>query len=394
MIYAFTVLLCVAAAAYCFGQLTVAAGVRRVFSRKPQPQITTPAVSVIVPARDEASCIERCIRSILKSDYPPERFELIVVDDHSSDDTAEIVSALFDERSSKPAAPRTRLLRSGHGAGGKQHALERGILAASGEIIMTTDADCVVSAGWIRSMVGRFGERVGFVAGPVAYADSPRVLSRAEAIEFLALVSVGAGTIGLGSPTICNSANAAYLKDLYFRQQRQSPPINGAVADETLMHFIDNETGLEVDFCAVPDAVVMTTGSESLQAFLGQRARWASSTRHLVSGSGLVTLVAAFGFFSMMIIGAVWALANTHVAAAFGLAFAFKTVGDAAVVYPFAKRLGLPRSLRALLVAEVLHVPSIIMSVIIASTVDITWKGRTVARYSAGTVRRRVRNPG
>ncbi len=392
MITLFSVLLCVAAAAYCCGLLAVAAGVRRVFTEVSRSQIAAPTVSVIVAARDEATNIESCLRSILDVEYPPNRLELIVVDDHSSDGTSEIVASLFDQTRRRRTAPTTHLLRSGHGSGGKQHALDLGIRAASGEIILTTDADCAVSRQWIRSMIRRFDDRTGFVAGPVAYTDPPNLVSRAEAIDFLALVAVGAGTIGLGSPTICNSANAAYRRDLYFRYRLQSEEVHEAAADETLMHFVHSETEHEVVFCSSRDALVMTSGSNSIHDFFSRRARWAASTSHLVSGAGLLVLAAAFVFFGMMIVGFIGGLASADIAVAFGIALVLKTAGDAAVVYPFARRLDLPRSLTAFCVAEVLHAPTVIVAVMMASLGNVVWKGRPVQRYAEVAAHPGVRN--
>lgn len=94
-----------------------------------------PFVSVIVPARDEELCIERCVTSLLRQDYAD--YEVIVVDDQSSDETAPIVAALG-------ADPRLRLVSGTplpEGWYGKQHAMAQGAAVACGDILVFTDAD-------------------------------------------------------------------------------------------------------------------------------------------------------------------------------------------------------------------------------------------------------------
>src|SRR5690606_40960522 len=109
----------------------------------------------------------------------------------------------------------------GVGAGGpgagthKEAALARGVAAARGAIILTTDADCTVSPTWIRSMMSRFEEGVGIVTGPVLYRDDGRFFGRLQSLEFLGLVALGHGFVGIGRPHLCNSANLAYRRQAY-----------------------------------------------------------------------------------------------------------------------------------------------------------------------------------
>ena len=109
---------------------------RRPRLRDYEPLTTGPLVSVIIPARNEARNIERCLRSVLATRYAP--VEVIVVDDRSTDGTAEIV---------EPAAgKRLRLVRGaelpeGEGWFGKQWAIVQGYRVAKGELLLFTDAD-------------------------------------------------------------------------------------------------------------------------------------------------------------------------------------------------------------------------------------------------------------
>ena len=118
------------------------------------PPLDPPKVSVVIPARNEARNIERCLRSVLANDYP--RFEVVVVDDQSSDGTGEIA------RSVSAGDPRVRVIETGsppEGWFGKQWACQTGAAATDGEIILFADADTVQSSGLITRSVNTIQRR-------------------------------------------------------------------------------------------------------------------------------------------------------------------------------------------------------------------------------------------
>ncbi|MCH8195881.1 MAG: molybdopterin-dependent oxidoreductase, partial [Chloroflexi bacterium] len=166
-----------------------------------------PFVTVIVPARDESCCIKACLESILANDYPAGRFEVMVVDDLSEDDTPDVVrrmiAQLGDEQDGKLQLlqmPENLERTRAH----KKRAIEKGISVARGDIIMTTDADCLVPDTWIRTAVAMFDDInddpmvdavTAFVSSPVLYKTGRGPLMHMQALEFLGLVAVGAGAM-------------------------------------------------------------------------------------------------------------------------------------------------------------------------------------------------------
>jgi glycosyltransferase involved in cell wall biosynthesis len=115
----------------------------------------TPFVSVVIPVLNGERTIRECLVSLLRTDYPPERREILVVDNGSTDRTTEIVQAY----------PVTLLREERRGASAARN---RGIEASRGEILALTDADCVVSRGWLQELVQGFeNEEVGVVAGEI-----------------------------------------------------------------------------------------------------------------------------------------------------------------------------------------------------------------------------------
>ena len=150
---------------------------RGLFSNKSGENRVDFFVSVVVAARDEEKHIGKCIKALVNQSYPENLYEIIIVDDRSTDMTAEIVRELSQQNSlikliqikekSKDIAP-------------KKHALETGIKAAKGEIILTTDADCEPTPEWIKIMVSYFETDVGLVAGfsPTELSKKPTIFSK------------------------------------------------------------------------------------------------------------------------------------------------------------------------------------------------------------------------
>ena len=137
------------------------------------PLASGPRVSVIVPARDEAVNIEVCVRSILASEYQP--FELVVVDDRSTDGTAEIVERVAREPGSAGRVRLVRGLELPDGWFGKQWAMVQGYRAARGELLLFTDADTRHHAELMsRAVQALRAEHVALVS----------VLSRQEMVTF------------------------------------------------------------------------------------------------------------------------------------------------------------------------------------------------------------------
>ena len=121
-----------------------------------------PTVSVVVPARNEDHNIEETLESLAAQDYPAEKYQVVMVNDRSEDQTPGIMTRftknyknflMVDIESLPP------------GISPKKNAVEWGIAAANGEIIVTTDADCVHSPRWLKTLIEYFKPEVGLVAG-------------------------------------------------------------------------------------------------------------------------------------------------------------------------------------------------------------------------------------
>jgi len=353
-----------------------------------------PFVSVIVPARDEQDTIETCVGSILANRYPLDRFEVIVVDDLSRDATAERGRSLAAAHAAVPAGidepdvtdeGRVRLIQMPpdleRSRAHKKRAITQGIEQARGEIILTTDADCRVPREWIQEMVRTFSDDTALVSGPVLYPAKGTLAQKAQALEFLGLVAVGAGAIGIRRPNLCNGANVAYRKDI-FQALGGFSGIDHLTSgdDELLMQKIAYSTSHQVRFCPSPLAAVITDGAPSAWAFFEQRRRWASKGRHYPHLPLRITVAAIFLFYVALLAATLAAPFGVVPVAAVLAAWMLKAGFEATLLSPAAVHFGRGPLLALFIPLQPLHAVYIVVMGLAGALGGYTWKGRRIDR--------------
>lgn len=355
-----------------------AVGVWRVRRHSPPaPPDEWPTASVVVPARNEADAIDDCLDSLRACDYPSGKLEIIVVDDFSTDGTGEQVRARRPAPVGAPVEDPLRLveMETTHASNGrhKPAALAHGIDRAEGDIILTTDADCTVSPGWIRSMVRRCTLETPFVAGPVAYEHEDRFFPRLQALELMGLVAFGAGTLGVGLPTFCNSANVAYRRDVLAARDRAP---DGAAQDEILLQYVAYDSDRAVTFNADREAIVSTDPAPSFMDYLKQQARWAQmGLRYPFQLPRLLVFGLWSGHAALFLAGAV-ALALPAWRETVLLTFLGKIAVDALMTVPIVRQFGQRGLLRSAVPTELFLLFSVPLIGLLSTFGDVTWKGR------------------
>jgi cellulose synthase/poly-beta-1,6-N-acetylglucosamine synthase-like glycosyltransferase len=342
-----------------------------------RPQNIARRISVVVAARNEEKDIEKCLLSLLRQTYPTNRYEIIIVDDGSTDKTASIVKS-FSERFANIHLL-SLMFDSEQKIGRKPIALAKGIAQANGEIILTTDADCIVPPQWIEIMVNHFEEGVVFVAGPVAERDSNTFFAKMEQLEFLGLITTAAGLIGSGRPIICNGANLAYRKDAFIAIDGFNTE-SSSNDDESLMNkIVHRKIGIVV-FAPEADGVVTTNSSNTISTFFRQRIRWANKRGHYEDRSILFTLVGLYIFFASMLLTMVLLFREPQLIQLFTVAFGGKLLVDYFTLRSGARLFRQRIPIFHFLIAEFLQVPYIVIAAAIGQIASMQWKGRTIRR--------------
>jgi len=347
------------------------------FLRFAQPINIARHISIVVAARNEENNIEKCLQSLVKQTYPTNSYEIIIVDDGSTDKTASIVKS-FSERFANIHLL-SLIFDSEQKIGRKPIALAKGIAQATGEIILTTDADCIVPPQWIEIMVNHFEEGVVFVAGPVAERDAPTFFAKMEQLEFLGLITTAAGLIGSGHPIICNGANLAYRKDAFIAVDGFNAE-SSSNDDESLMNKMVHRKIGRVVFAPEAEAVVTTSSSNTISTFLRQRIRWANKRGHYEDESILFKLVGLYIFFASMLLTMVLLFRKPQLTLPLTVAFGGKILVDYFTIRSGAKLFRQRIPIFHFLIAEFLHVPYIVIAAAIGQITSMRWKGRTIRR--------------
>jgi len=165
-------------------------------------KMQNPFVSIVVPMYNSKETIESCLDSLIKQDYPQNRQEIIIVDDHSTDNSAKIV------RDFSYINKNIKLLRQPDGKKGPAAARNLGIRRAKGEIIAFTDSDCIVPKNWLKKMVECFNSNPDYsaIGGSLVACASKKFITFCE----------GAISDCLGHKALIAAPNSSFRRDCLF----------------------------------------------------------------------------------------------------------------------------------------------------------------------------------
>ncbi len=337
--------------------------------------VRTP-ISVLIAARNEETNIARTLDCIVNQDFPKELLQIIVVDDHSTDNTAAIVASY--------AAQGVTLLQLNEGGklnSYKKLAISRAIAQASGEIIVTTDADCRMGTRWLRTVVSYFEETgVYMVSSPVAYSEEKSYFERLQTLEFLYLIGLGAAGIGNKNPTTCNGANLAYRRDLFYEMGGFNGIDNLASGDDELfLHKVAEKYAEKIGFCKSKDAIVYTDAKATLSGFISQRRRWASkSTKY--RDKRVVWLGVSIWLFNLSLIAGLiqFIIDLPNVNVLFLLAFGMKMLAELVFIYPLCGLVNRRSLLANLFPLSFIHAVYLVYIGLAGNVGKYDWKGRKV----------------
>ncbi|MEN8193109.1 MAG: glycosyltransferase [Bacteroidota bacterium] len=335
-------------------------------------------VSVIIPFRNESETIIENLRCLENQNYPIDKFEVIYIDDGSTDDSLEKLKRSISKNNISVYSVEATDYDRAH----KKRAIELGIEKAAGDIILFTDADSTNESGWIKTMMNVFESDTGFVAGPVSFYSKNSFFGKLQRLEFAGLILSGAGLIGNNTPIICSSANLAFRKTV-FNDVGGYENLLGLSSgdDELLMQKIAYDTDYKVKFCFNKDALVKTQANRSIGEFNQQRKRWASKSLFYKNKKIVVKLFMIFLFYlsliAQLLIGLFW---DTTFLYTLLISFVAKVVVEYTIIKKGLGFLYEKISVVLFLIAELLHVPYIIYSAIGGAFGNFTWKGRELKR--------------
>ncbi len=233
-------------------------------------------LTIIIPARNEEQKIGACLNSVCSQQYPAHLYEVLVVDDHSTDNTANIVK--------KYAGKNVQLISLKDELSGgtlnayKKKAIEVAVARANGELIIATDADCIVNENWLNTIAAfHHKHNAAFIAMPVTYDSSSTFIEIFQSLDFMTLQGITGASVHKKIHSMCNGANLAYTKKAFEDVNGFKDIDNIASGDDMLlMHKIYNQQPEKVFFLKSKEVIVQTAPMKTIKDFFNQRIRWAS----------------------------------------------------------------------------------------------------------------------
>jgi cellulose synthase/poly-beta-1,6-N-acetylglucosamine synthase-like glycosyltransferase len=331
--------------------------------------------TIIIPARNEAANIKACVESILAQDYPKEAFEIIVMDDFSEDDTAFIVEAMHHQYSNVHLLRLADYFKPHELTAFKKKAIEKAVLHAKGDWIITTDADCKVPTQWL-SLYNAYilKEQPVFVAAPVMFIKTAGVLNQFQILDFLALQGITAASVGAGKHSMSNGANLAFEKAAFIAVGGYQGVDHIASGDDMfLMHKMKKTLAKPIGYLFHPDVIVWTAAMDTWKGFILQRIRWASKARYYDDRSITFVLTIVYLFNLSFLLLAFLGSWSTLL-----IALAFKTFFELFFLDPVAKFFNLKPELRFFVFYQPIHIVYNIAAGLFGQLKTYSWKGRKV----------------
>jgi glycosyltransferase involved in cell wall biosynthesis len=235
-------------------------------------------ISVVIAARNEENSIESCLKSLEQQLLDKRFFETIVVDDHSEDNTVEIVKSFS---SNHPDFPITLLTQVGS-KGGKKWALQKGIENAKFPLISLTDADCWLPPQWLAKVRDHFVDReINALCGPVLIREKEKNwISLFQKFDFATTQLINSGAAFSGQFHLGNAANLSFKKSFFWESGAFSDSKTPSGDDVFLLEAMEKRDPKSIYYAPERAFGVFTFAESTWPQFEKQRLRWASKNKY------------------------------------------------------------------------------------------------------------------
>ncbi|MCD6065162.1 MAG: N-acetylglucosaminyltransferase [Flavipsychrobacter sp.] len=335
-------------------------------------------MSIIIPARDEAVNIGACLDSILVQSYPGELLEVIVVDDHSTDGTGEIVRSYG--KANIRCIPLADYLSKEQIVAYKKAALSAGIANSSGELIVTTDADCIVPRSWLKHIAAMYEQKKPvMIAGPVDFTSDSSLVQTFQSLDFMSMQGITAASNRLGLGNMSNGANLAFSREAFDQVSGYSGIDHLASGDDyLLMVKMQQAFPGRMAYLKSDKAIVRTLPQPDWASFFQQRIRWASKSGKYDDKKMTCILMLVYLFnlsFIALLIGGLFDSSCFLLAAGM---FVVKIIVELVFLFPVTKFYNKTQQLLTFPFLQPLHILYIVSAGLLGFAGVYKWKGRAV----------------
>jgi len=333
--------------------------------------------SIIIPFRNETENLTPLLNSLALLEYPRDYFEIIMIDDDSSDNSVELIQQYSQMHQGKENnISIIKNIRTSNSP--KKDAINTAILQAQFDWVITTDADCIVPSKWLNTFDAFIQiNRPKLIAAPVKYTIDSSFLEQFQSLEFLSLQASTIGGFGIGKPFLCNGANFCYIKKTFLDVKGFTGNENLASGDDIfLLEKITKQYPDKVHFLKSYDVLVRTKPQSTFKALTAQRIRWAAkSTSYKNNFTKLVGLL-VFSMNSWLVIALLMLIFNQFIWYWLLITFCVKLILDGILTGQFHSFSKQNFNIFSFIISS-LYYPFFSMFVALASFKNnFVWKGR------------------
>ena len=344
-----------------------------------------PFVSIIIAARNEEKNIRECIQSLIKQTYPVNKYEVIVTDDHSTDNTVSIIKSFKKENIKVIRLAdfiENKTLNSY-----KKKSIETALKFSQGTLIVTTDADCIAPKKWLETLVSFYKEKNSvFICLPVEYIDPKKgaslfnnIFTIFQSLDFMTLQGITGASVHKEFHSMCNGANLAYEKKVFYEVNGFAGIDEIASGDDMLlMEKIHKIYPDRILFLKSREVIVKTKAAETLQEFFNQRIRWASKSDRYIDKKITAVLLSVYLLNAWIFILGISSFFSSKIFYLFLISFLTKTIIELLFLYPVARFFNKQKLLWWFLPAQPFHILYTLIVGWLGKFGSYKWKGRKV----------------
>jgi len=260
------------AGAYFILHLYLLSGLKKSVNANSDNKNNVNSISVIVAGRNESNNITDCINSIKQSHVSDKQVEYIFVNDNSDDNTFELMQKAVD------GVPGFKVINSypslSSNLKGKANAIDNAISVSKGEIIISTDADCIVPHTWVNNTADHFKNETGMVCGFTFIDHKNSLFPLMQCIDWFYLLTLASSSCGLNKIMSCIGNNISFTKEAYMDVGGYSSIKFSVTEDLALMRKINASGKFKIIFPLDKNCLVKTKPCKNLNELFSQKRRW------------------------------------------------------------------------------------------------------------------------
>jgi glycosyltransferase involved in cell wall biosynthesis len=345
--------------------LRKASRVTHIMNKVPVP------ISVIIPIRNEEQNICNLLESLSRVDYPWELFEIILINDHSTD------SSWSNAQQWECILRNLILLELPPSLSGKKAALSYGVSMAKHRIVVFTDADCEFTSEWLSEISNSYRTRKWcMLIGPVIIAPTYTAFHKMQSLEYASLTASSIGACALGYPIMASAANLAFDKKSTEFEMNIMNPCQPSGDDVFFLHNLKRKRCSNISYIHSLGAAVRTKPVASISQFISQRSRWASKATAYTDSHTIAIAIVVFTFNLMLFALAFTILFWPNLLPLLFIGYALKVCIDFPLLKSFLKRYEASKLLSVYLPLQLIYPFYIVIAFTVSQLGAIKWKGR------------------